>query len=137
MGSGGVPARPGPSGVAALRQGRRPRATRPERRGTDAVPSRPALARLQRLPQRLLIGLVQAYRWLLSPWLGSQCRFEPSCSGYALAALQQHGAVGGLSLTGRRLLRCHPWCCGGLDPVPPAKPEPTPSSPLPRAESSA
>lgn len=73
---------------------------------------------LFRLPQRLLIGVVKAYRLLLSPWLGSDCRFEPTCSAYALQALQQRGAVSGSYLTLYRLVRCHPWCDGGLDPVP-------------------
>jgi len=79
-----------------------------------------AVAPLLRLPQTVLIGLVKAYRLLLSPWLGSACRFEPSCSAYSLQALQQHGAARGSYLTLRRLARCHPWCDGGLDPVPPA-----------------
>lgn len=74
---------------------------------------------LVRLPQTLLIGLVKAYRLLLSPWLGSACRFEPSCSAYSVQALQQHGAAIGSYLTLRRLVRCHPWCDGGMDPVPP------------------
>lgn len=76
------------------------------------------LGALTRAPQRLLIGLVQGYRLLLSPWLGSQCRFEPTCSRYALEALQVHGAGSGSYLAARRVLRCHPWCAGGLDPVP-------------------
>ena len=70
------------------------------------------------LPQFFLIGLVKAYRLLLSPSLGSACRFEPSCSVYSLQALQQHGAAGGSYLTLHRLARCHPWCDGGIDPVP-------------------
>jgi uncharacterized protein len=65
-----------------------------------------------------LIQLVQAYRLLLSPWLGSACRFEPTCSIYALQALETHGAGHGSYLILRRLARCHPWCAGGLDPVP-------------------
>ena len=69
-------------------------------------------------PQRALIGLVRGYRLLLSPWLGSSCRFEPTCSAYALVALEQHGAAAGSYLTVRRLARCHPWCAGGHDPVP-------------------
>lgn len=72
----------------------------------------------RRWPQRLLIAVVQAYRLLLSPWLGSACRFEPTCSAYALQALQQHGALGGSYLAARRIVRCHPWCAGGHDPVP-------------------
>jgi uncharacterized protein len=70
------------------------------------------------LMQRALIGVVQGYRWFLSPWLGSACRFTPTCSAYALEALQQHGAGRGSYLTARRLVRCHPWCAGGHDPVP-------------------
>jgi putative membrane protein insertion efficiency factor len=70
--------------------------------------------------QRLLIGLVKGYRLLLSPWLGSDCRFTPTCSAYALKALQQHGAAQGSYLVLRRLGRCHPWCEGGHDPVPPS-----------------
>ncbi|MBR6975561.1 MAG: membrane protein insertion efficiency factor YidD [Ottowia sp.] len=68
--------------------------------------------------QRLLIWLVRAYRLLLSPWLGGACRFEPSCSRYALQALERHGAAAGTYLAACRLARCHPWCAGGLDPVP-------------------
>lgn len=69
-------------------------------------------------PARVLIGLVRGYRFFLSPWLGSACRFEPTCSVYALQALQQGGAAYGSYLTLRRLLRCHPLCAGGHDPVP-------------------
>ncbi len=68
--------------------------------------------------QRLLMGLVRGYRLLLSPWLGSACRFEPTCSVYSLQALEQHGAAMGSYLTVCRLARCQPWCQGGLDPVP-------------------
>jgi putative membrane protein insertion efficiency factor len=68
--------------------------------------------------RKLLIGLVKGYRLLLSPWLGAGCRFEPTCSVYAIGALQQHGALAGSYLAGRRLLRCHPGCAGGHDPVP-------------------
>ena len=70
------------------------------------------------LPQQLLMGLVKAYRLLLSPWLGSACRFEPTCSAYSLQALQLHGAMAGSYLTLYRLARCQPWCDGGHDPVP-------------------
>ncbi|MGH8820424.1 MAG: membrane protein insertion efficiency factor YidD, partial [Rhodoferax sp.] len=59
-----------------------------------------------------LINLVKAYRLLLSPWLGSACRFEPTCSAYSLQALQEHGAATGSYLTLRRLVRCHPGCEG-------------------------
>ena len=71
-----------------------------------------------RLPRRVLMGLVKAYRLLLSPWLGNGCRFEPSCSAYSLKALEQHGALAGTALTFYRLVRCQPWCNGGHDPVP-------------------
>ena len=69
-------------------------------------------------PRQGLIGLVKGYRLLLSPSLGSNCRFEPSCSRYALGALERHGALAGGYLTLRRIGRCHPWCDGGCDPVP-------------------
>lgn len=69
-------------------------------------------------PRRFLLTLVKGYRLLLSPWLGSGCRFEPTCSAYALQALERHGAAAGSYLTLRRLARCHPWCEGGCDPVP-------------------
>ena len=72
--------------------------------------------------QRLLMGMVRGYRLLLSPWLGSSCRFEPTCSAYALQALEQHGAAMGSYLTAHRLVRCGPWCNGGHDPVPPQAP---------------
>ena len=68
--------------------------------------------------QRLLMGLVRGYRLLLSPWLGSSCRFEPTCSAYALQALEHYGATTGGYLTIHRLVRCGPWCKGGHDPVP-------------------
>lgn len=77
---------------------------------------------LRGLPQQALILCVRSYRLLLSPWLGSQCRFEPTCSAYALEALQRHGAAGGSYLAASRVLRCHPWCAGGHDPVPLAPP---------------
>lgn len=72
--------------------------------------------------QWLLTRLVLGYRLLLKPWLGNACRFEPTCSAYALQALERHGAAAGAYLTTRRLLRCHPWCDGGCDPVPDAAP---------------
>ena len=66
----------------------------------------------------LLIGLVKGYRLLLSPWLGSGCRFTPTCSAYSLQALERHGAAAGSYLMLARLVRCHPWCAGGADEVP-------------------
>jgi putative membrane protein insertion efficiency factor len=66
----------------------------------------------------LLIAIVKGYRLTLSPWIGSVCRFTPSCSAYSQEALETHGAAAGSYLTLRRIARCHPWCEGGLDPVP-------------------
>ena len=68
--------------------------------------------------RRMLIALVKAYQYLLSPWLGAQCRFHPTCSTYAIDAINEHGAWRGSLLTARRLGRCHPLAQGGLDPVP-------------------
>ena len=70
-----------------------------------------------------LIGLVRGYRFFLSPWLGSACRFTPTCSQYALESLQRHGPAAGSYLAARRLLRCHPGCPGGHDPVPDQAPK--------------
>lgn len=67
---------------------------------------------------RALIFLLRAYQRLLSPLLGPRCRFHPSCSHYAVEALQRHGALRGSSLALRRITRCHPLNPGGLDPVP-------------------
>ena len=67
---------------------------------------------------RILLFFVRAYQYLFSPFLGAQCRFTPSCSQYAIAALTKYGALKGGYLTSRRLLRCHPWHAGGYDPVP-------------------
>ena len=66
----------------------------------------------------VLIALVKGYRLLLSPWLGSSCRFTPTCSAYSLKALERHGAAAGTYLTVARIARCHPWCEGGVDDVP-------------------
>ncbi len=68
--------------------------------------------------QKVLILFVRGYRYILSPLLGSHCRFYPTCSAYALEALERYGALWGVWLTVRRLARCHPWHSGGVDPVP-------------------
>jgi uncharacterized protein len=65
-----------------------------------------------------LRALIRGYQLLLSPWLGARCRFYPSCSHYALEALDSHGSLQGGILALRRLARCHPWHPGGYDPVP-------------------
>nr|WP_305799384.1 membrane protein insertion efficiency factor YidD [Marinobacterium weihaiense] len=70
---------------------------------------------------RILILLVRAYQLAISPFLGNNCRFYPSCSGYMIEALQTHGILKGLYLGTRRILRCHPYSDGGIDPVPPPK----------------
>jgi putative membrane protein insertion efficiency factor len=66
----------------------------------------------------LLLGLVRLYQLAVSPLLPPGCRFHPSCSAYAAEALRRHGAVRGTWLAARRLARCHPYCEGGVDPVP-------------------
>ena len=81
--------------------------------GPDAVHPR-----LLNAPRDALLLLVRGYRLLLKPCLGNACRFEPTCSAYALEALQRHGALAGATLAAGRILRCHPWCDGGCDPVP-------------------
>ena len=65
-----------------------------------------------------LIQAIRAYRYLLSPWLGAHCRFHPTCSCYAITAIERYGALRGSAMAARRLLRCHPWHPGGIDPVP-------------------
>ncbi|MDD2833825.1 MAG: membrane protein insertion efficiency factor YidD [Methylotenera sp.] len=67
---------------------------------------------------RLLIWLIKTYQYLLSPFFGQQCRFYPTCSQYAIEAIQKHGSIRGSIYTVRRLARCHPWCEGGHDPIP-------------------
>ena len=68
--------------------------------------------------RELLVLLVRTYQWTLRPLIGSHCRFEPSCSAYAIDALRRHGAVRGAGLAGWRVLRCNPWNEGGYDPAP-------------------
>jgi putative membrane protein insertion efficiency factor len=66
----------------------------------------------------LLLGALRGYQWLLRPLLGANCRFYPSCSDYAMEAIERHGAVAGAWLAARRVCRCHPYHPGGHDPVP-------------------
>jgi len=80
--------------------------------------------RMSRWTQGFLLSSLRAYRLLLSPWLGSACRFEPTCSRYAIEAIERHGPGAGSLLTAKRLLRCHPLCAGGHDPVPAAPDNP-------------
>lgn len=75
-------------------------------------------------PAAYLLSLpVRGYRLLLSPWIGHSCRFRPTCSAYALEALERHGALKGGGLALWRILRCNPWGGSGYDPVPGADPE--------------
>ncbi|MEI7574107.1 MAG: membrane protein insertion efficiency factor YidD [Methylotenera sp.] len=67
---------------------------------------------------RILMWMIRAYQVILSPFFGQQCRFYPTCSQYALEAINRHGAIVGSYYTMRRLIRCHPWHAGGHDPIP-------------------
>jgi putative membrane protein insertion efficiency factor len=71
-----------------------------------------------RAVRALLLGLIRLYQLTLSPWLGTQCRYEPTCSRYAAEALTRFGVRRGVWLAVRRLARCHPWGRSGYDPVP-------------------
>lgn len=68
--------------------------------------------------QKICVGLIKGYQYLVSPLLGNRCRFHPSCSDYAKTALMSHGIVKGGYLTIKRLVKCHPLHPGGFDPVP-------------------
>ncbi|HES75775.1 MAG TPA: membrane protein insertion efficiency factor YidD [bacterium] len=77
--------------------------------------------------RRVLIGIIRAYQLVLSPLMGRQCRFEPTCSCYAIEAIQRHGSLRGGWLGVKRICRCHPFSPGGYDPVPePDAQKPTP-----------
>lgn len=80
------------------------------------------------IPSGVLIGLIRMYQWTISPLLPNCCRFEPSCSHYAIEALRVHGFWRGCSLSLWRLLRCQPFCKGGRDPVPPVRKSPLPAN---------
>jgi putative membrane protein insertion efficiency factor len=71
--------------------------------------------------KQILVFLVRGYQIMISPYFPSSCRYQPTCSHYAIDALQKHGAIKGTWLSTKRILRCHPWAEGGLDPVPTAK----------------
>jgi putative membrane protein insertion efficiency factor len=71
-----------------------------------------------KITAQLLIWVIRGYQLLLSPFFGQQCRFYPTCSAYAMQAINSHGAIKGSYYAVRRLLRCHPWHAGGHDPIP-------------------
>lgn len=71
-----------------------------------------------RVVRAVLLGGIRLYQLALSPWLGRQCRYEPTCSRYATEAIERHGARRGVWLAIKRLARCHPWGRSGYDPVP-------------------
>jgi putative membrane protein insertion efficiency factor len=75
-----------------------------------------ALRALVRLPGLVLIGLVRVYQWTLSPIIGRQCRFQPTCSHYFIGAVEKHGAIRGTLKGVWRICRCNPFCRGGYDP---------------------
>jgi putative membrane protein insertion efficiency factor len=85
-------------------------------------------------PRHLVRGLIRLYQLFLSPILGNNCRFQPTCSHYGMEALERHGLFRGGWLTMRRILRCHPWGGMGYDPVPEARSRPTGSAPLSDSE---
>ena len=73
------------------------------------------------LGQRIVTGMINGYRILVSPLLGTRCRYHPTCSAYTAEAVMKRGAIRGMALGLNRLLRCHPWAVGGHDPVPDEK----------------
>lgn len=79
------------------------------------------LSIFHRVLMRIVRAFHRAYKLTLSPLFGNVCRFEPYCSDYAVEALEKHGLIRGIYLSLRRVARCHPYCKGGHDPVPPAK----------------
>jgi len=70
---------------------------------------------------KILIGLIRGYQLIISPLMGANCRFHPTCSQYMIEAVSRFGTIRGFWLGLRRLSRCHPWHEGGLDPVPQLK----------------
>ncbi len=71
--------------------------------------------------KKLVLGLIKIYQLILSPLLGSNCRFHPTCSAYAAEAIEKHGVIKGGYLSLRRIVKCHPFHDGGFDPVPPQR----------------
>jgi hypothetical protein len=82
------------------------------------VAAPPPRRQLERAIAGLLVALVRGYQYLISPWLGANCRYAPTCSAYIVEAIERHGALRGGLLGLRRIGRCHPWGGSGYDPVP-------------------
>lgn len=72
----------------------------------------------RKIVRKMIIGPIWAYRYFISPFLGSNCRYYPSCSAYAIESVEKHGAIAGGWIAFKRIIRCHPWHEGGVDPVP-------------------
>jgi len=81
--------------------------------------ARTVLSTVVAAPRRLVVAVLRLYQLVVSPLYGPTCRFYPSCSQYALVAVERHGVLRGAALAGWRLLRCNPWNAGGVDDVPP------------------
>jgi len=86
--------------------------------GTARLSASDLLAAVPLVPRNLGLALLQSYRTVISPLYGEVCKYYPSCSAYAVGAVQQHGLLKGSALTAARLARCHPWARGGVDDVP-------------------
>jgi putative membrane protein insertion efficiency factor len=84
---------------------------------TDAV-KKDAAFLLKRILSFPFIAVIKIYQWVISPWLGPKCRYTPTCSHYAVEALQKYGPLKGIWLAVKRIARCHPWGSHGYDPVP-------------------
>ena len=86
--------------------------------GTGHLEASGVLSAVPLIPRNLGLAVLQAYRTVVSPLYGDVCKYYPSCSAYAVGAVQQHGLLKGSALTAARLARCHPWARGGVDDVP-------------------
>ncbi len=82
------------------------------------------MAKNNSTPQKLAIAFIKGYQRFISPMLGSNCRFNPTCSTYASEAINRFGVIKGTWLASKRILKCHPLHAGGDDPVPPIKKDP-------------
>ncbi|MEX0593847.1 MAG: membrane protein insertion efficiency factor YidD [Balneolaceae bacterium] len=92
--------------------------SRSKTRRVEKQPSKWGAEKIARLPRRLLIALIRAYQWGISPWLGAHCRHIPTCSNYSIEAIREWGIFRGGWMAIRRIGSCHPWGSDGYDPVP-------------------